>query len=400
MGDVEGEFWGSWAPPDDSDDDDDADGGLTEEQAKEIEEKEEARKKRKIEQDQAIAEQAKASALAQERSVFHGKELTDYQGRTYIWPPTDAKPREHDCFIPKKLIHTWSGHTKGVNCVKFFPKYGHLLISASMDQTIKIWDTAKDKKCLRTIYGHTGAVRDITLSEDGTNMLSCGYDKVIRHWDVETGQCKGRFNNGSMTYQARMYPKDENLFLAASQDKRIYQWDIRANSIVQEYNEHLGPINTVTFIDNNRRFVSTSDDKKIFVWEFGIPVVIKHVSDPTMHAVPAVAMHPTGAFMACQSLDNTISIYQSDDRFRLKPQKKFKGHVCAGYACQLTFSPDGRFLASGDGNGRAFFWDFKSSKCYRTLKAHEGVCITLDWHPIEPSRVATAGWDGTIKYWD
>ena len=38
--------------------------------------------------------------------------------------------------------------------------------------------------------------------------------------------------------------------------------------------------------------------------------------------------------------------------------------------------------------------------CVRKIKAHDKVCIDAKWHPIEPSRVATASWDGTIKYWD
>ena len=37
---------------------------------------------------------------------------------------------------------------------------------------------------------------------------------------------------------------------------------------------------------------------------------------------------------------------------------------------------------------------------FRKLKCHDQVCISAIWHPIEPSRVATCSWDGTIKYWD
>jgi pre-mRNA-processing factor 17 len=51
-------------------------------------------------------------------------------------------------------------------------------------------------------------------------------------------------------------------------------------------------VNTITFVDFSKKFVSTSDDKKIFVWEFGIPVVIKHISEPDMHAVSNTALSP------------------------------------------------------------------------------------------------------------
>ena len=54
---------------------------------------------------------------------------------------------------------------------------------------------------------------------------------------------------------------------------------------------------------------------------------------------------------------------------------------------------------SGDGEGRCWFWDWKTCKVFRTLKCHDSVCIGAEWHPLETSKVATCGWDGLIKYW-
>ena len=100
-------------------------------------------------------------------------------------------------------------------------------------------------------------------------------------------------------------------------------------------------INTVTFIDHGKRFISTSDDKKIFLWEFGIPVVAKHVSETDLGAIPAAQMHPSGNYWAGQSMDDKLLIYDCKGNFKQNKSKVFKGHLSQGYACGLTFSPDG-----------------------------------------------------------
>ncbi len=66
-----------------------------------------------------------AAAKIQEKSHFHGKEERNaVTGRSWVDPPKDKKKENEYCYLPKKWIHTWSGHTKGVNAIRFFPGSG------------------------------------------------------------------------------------------------------------------------------------------------------------------------------------------------------------------------------------------------------------------------------------
>lgn len=364
---------------------------LTDEQKAYIKEKQE--KARKVEWvDESI----------EESSEFHGGELYDYQGRSFIHPPAGSKPAPPDLknYIPKKLLHTWYGHTKGVNAIMFFPVYGHLLLSCSMDGTAKIWDVYGQRKCIRTYKGHTESVRCIDFNADGTKFLTASYDRWVKVWDTETGKVLSRHTSRKIPYVAKFHPHRDNEILVGQSNKKIVQWNCEKNTIMQNYDDHLGQVNTITFVDNARRFISTSDDKKVLIWEYGIPVVLKQIAEPDMHSMPFVALHPSGKFWAGQSQDNQILIYGALNRFKQNMKKRFLGHLCAGYAAQVGFSPDGRYVISGDAEGRCFFWDWKTGKIFTKLKAHDQVTIGCVWHPTESSKVVTCSWDGTIKLWD
>ena len=43
----------------------------------------------------------------EEKSVFHGESMVDYQGRSFLSPPSHLKSMPHQCYLPKKLLHTW-----------------------------------------------------------------------------------------------------------------------------------------------------------------------------------------------------------------------------------------------------------------------------------------------------
>ena len=88
----------------------------------------------------------------------------------------------------------------------------------------------------------------------------------------------------------------------------------RTGEITQEYDHHLAPVNTITFVeDNGTKMVTSSDDKKVLVWEWDIGVPIKYISDPTMHSMPVITMHPSERYLVCQSLDNHSGIKRGID---------------------------------------------------------------------------------------
>lgn len=344
----------------------------------------------------------------EEKTVLHIKDAYDYQGRSYLHTPQDvgvnlrSETPPEKCFIPKKKVHTWQGHSKGVHAVRWFPKSAHLILSCGMDNKLKLWEVYNQRRMLRTYLGHRQAVRDVCFSNDGSRFVSASYDRYLKLWDTETGECVGRFTNKKVPYCVKFNPDDDkqHLFVGGLSDKKIVCWDTRSDEIIQEYDRHLGSVNTITFIDENRRFVSTSDDKSVRVWEWDIPVDMKYIADPSMHSMPAVTLSPNGKWLACQSMDNKICMFSALNRYSFHRKKVFTGHMVAGYACGVDFSPEMSYLISGDADGKCCVWDWKSTKLLKKWQAHDGVCIQAMWHPHETSKVVTAGWDGAIHLWD
>jgi len=81
-----------------------------------------------------------------------------------------------------------------------------------------------------------------------------------------------------------------------------------------------------------------------FLFSRDIPVDMKYIADPTMHSMPAVTPSPNQKWLACQSMDNKIVIFSALNRFKMNRKKTFSGHMVAGYACTLDFSPDMRLV--------------------------------------------------------
>ena len=63
------------------------------------------------------------------------------------------------------------------------------LASGSSDNTVRLWDMATQKE-KNTLTRHSGTIRTIAFSPDGTSLASASWDYTARLWDVTTGQLK------------------------------------------------------------------------------------------------------------------------------------------------------------------------------------------------------------------
>ena len=65
----------------------------------------------------------------------------------------------------------------------------------------------------------------------------------------------------------------------------------------------------------------------------------------------------------------------------------------------MTFSPDGRRLASGGFDGEVKVWDATTGQETLTLKEQTGIIACVAFSP-DGHRLASASEDGTVKVWD
>ena len=337
----------------------------------------------------------------EERSLFHGGgEERDALGRTYMDTPDDfvhAEGGQLTCYAPRRAVHTWSGHTKGVNVIRFLPRTGHLLLSGSQDARVKLWDVGRGRGCLRTFIGHSKPVKDVNFDKTGEHFLSLSYDKYIKVWDTESGKCISSMNHRALMYSAVFNPENPSVLLACTQDKSILQWDTRTPSTPTcTYDAHTDAVNHITFLTPNH-FLSCSEDRTMRVWEVDVPAPRRVLQDPTLPAIPTLAIKDD--MLALQTFDDVIMAYQLTSNKFIRQRRTFTGHETLGHACQPSFSPDTRFLASGDGRGRVWVWDWNSGNGVRRLEGHDKAVVCVAWHPQETNSLVSCSWDSTIKLW-
>jgi YVTN family beta-propeller protein len=110
------------------------------------------------------------------------------------------------------------------------------------------------------------------------------------------------------------------------------------------------------------------------------------------NTVDGLAVSPDGRFLAvCQKVK--LSVWFADGSRKLW-ESKADPERCA------SFSPDGKWIATGDQDGTVSLWEVASAgRVRRTLRSHTAAVAGVSFHP-DGSRLVSCGFDGKIKVWE
>lgn len=346
-------------------------------------------------------------------------EVVDYLGRSFLEPSPALMQQapqlmERVCQPPRTVRGVFrsgdagadsGSSSSGVQLVQWGPRnYGHLLFAAHLNGKAFVWESAT-RKLAASYCAHTQPVKSLQVTSGAVTLSTGSVDGTVALWDVESGVCRGVLTNPEKlpVVQHLHHPSAEEHLLLVAVDRKVVLYDIRTSDKVyqREYTGHMGTIFNLTLLSEGSKMLTTAEDKTLRTWDFRIPVQIKQFADAGMHAITHVAHHPQGEYLAAQSLDNKIIVFKDEGAGKLKllRRQEFSGHTISGTRCQIAFSRDGHYVSSGDISGRLFLWDWQTGKLVKDFKAHGQMLVSHAWHPLEPSRVVTSGWDGTIKNW-
>jgi WD40 repeat protein len=254
-------------------------------------------------------------------------------------------------------------HTGKIESFSFSPD-GKFIASVGWDRTIRLWKL--DDQSYRVFEGHTDSVISVEFSPDGSTLASGSDDGSVRLWNVNEGTCtKILRDNRMLGVSMAAWSPNGATIAAADCSGLILFWDIP-----RDQNAIRAPV--------------------IFQGHDG--------------AVTTIAYSPDGRYLASGSSDNTAKLWNVAN---LSCLKTFAGH--SSWVKSVCFSPSGKILASGSFDESVRLWDVEAAaaaaaapvdgSCLRNLSGRHHMILSLSFSP-DGRTLASGGSDGIVRLCD
>jgi hypothetical protein len=185
-------------------------------------------------------------------------------GRRIVTASKDNTARIWDV-ATRNQITVLRGHSDGlggINSALFSPD-GQRIVTASGDHTARLWDATTGTQ-LAVLEGHVLPVFTACFSRDGQWIVTASFDYTARIWNASTGKQINALGHNASVESATFSP-DGHRILTASEDSTACIWDTKMGRIVLQ--GHTGGVMSAAFSPDGRRIVTASQDSTARVWD-------------------------------------------------------------------------------------------------------------------------------------
>ncbi|GEM_PF-1969297 len=319
-----------------------------------------------------------------------------------------------------------------------FSPDGKLLASGGGDDFVRIWDPTTGKE-VASLPGSGEGTMDVVFSPDGARLFTAGVDKRLRIWDVATWKDPRTIIPGTDSLEALSVSPDGSLVAAAMGRGAICFWEVESGSELPELVIHSQSANSVAFRPDGGAFISTGGDNRVALHDFLAARVVWRSKGAGQQAV----FSPDGALVYCCGLGGPVYIVDAKtgkrDRALRAPQTRASSFAVSRDGKTLaiseyltgdvvlwdldrreevrrfpagptqmpgslllpgmSFSPDGKLLATGDMLGRLRIWDVATGHDTLPQPGHAGAVNDLAF-ASDGLTLVTGGDDGSVREWD
>jgi WD40 repeat protein len=198
---------------------------------------------------------------------------------------------------------------------------------------------------------HEGEVLSCAYSDDGSFVLTSGWDGQLRCWDSQTGLPVSKIDSGAAPVPACAISTTGGRWLAGSLDGLLTVWDPVTHEQVGQVLPHTRPITAIAAAPSGAAFASSSYDNKVVLYPR--PQVLAHQRVLLGHrdSVLGCAFSPDSLTLLSWSTDGSVRLWDAAGGTELAELVGGDRVNCA------AASPDGLWVVSGTDGGRVQLWD-------------------------------------------
>jgi WD40 repeat protein len=146
-----------------------------------------------------------------------------------------------------------------------FSQDGQRVLTASYDQTARLWDVHAGDEIL-AFRGHNDAVMSAVFSQDGQRVLTASFDQTARLWDARTGDEILAFKGHDDWVRSAVFSPDGQRVLTASDDQTARLWDARTGDEILAFKGHNLVVVSAVFSRDGQRVRTETLSGKTQVW--------------------------------------------------------------------------------------------------------------------------------------